>query len=377
MRVKVLFLLFILFFTQPAFTQKRTLQQIEAQIKKLEAELKRKESSEKTILSQLDDLNREIGLSKALLSTLEKELIKSRREIVYTENKLDNTKKEYERLKGLVRERIISMYKRGRWSDWEVFFSFSSFNQALVWLKYQKIIAENDKRNLRLLKQKGAQIESHSKKLKEELARKKKLVRKRENETALLIKKQQERKKLLSKVRQDKKLIAKRLAQKKSAYKGILKRIKAEEAKRKTAPLSIASTGFGAKKGVLPWPVKGRVVAKYGRHLQPVLKTWIENIGIDIKGTEGSFVKAVNRGVVKWVTWQRGMENIVLLYHGDGYYTVYGHLEIVLVTTGETVNQGDIIGSIGDKQSLEGPVLHFEVWKGANHFNPEKWLTKR
>jgi len=377
MRGKFFILLFLVFSVHSLFAQRITLHQIESQIKKLEADLRKKESSEKTILSQLDDLNREIGLGKSLLSKLDEELIKSRREISYTGKKLAKTRKEYDRLKEIVRERIVSMYKRGRWSDWELFFSFSSINQAMVWVKYQKIIADNDKRNLRLLNRKSAQIASHSKKLQEEFTRKKELAKKQKDETALLIKKQKQREKLLKKVRQDKKLIAKRLAQKKSAYKGILKRIKSEEAKRKTSPLSIASTGFGAKKGILPWPVTGKIAAKYGRHLQPVLKTWIENIGIDIKGAEGSYVKAVNRGVVKWVTWQRGMENLVLLYHGNGYYTVYGHLETVLVVTGETVNAGDIIGSIGDKHSLEGPVLHFEVWKGANHYNPEKWLTKR
>ncbi|RKY76320.1 hypothetical protein DRQ07_10525 [candidate division KSB1 bacterium] len=357
--------------------QNKTLKQIEAQIKRLERELKSKESSEKSLLTKIENLNREIGLRKSLINKLKSELKSNRKQIADTEKKLSKTTEEYTRLKKIVRNRIISMYKRGRWSDWEIFLSFSSFNKALVWLKYQQRIAENDNRNLRLIREKSEIISRQTKKLNRDLARKKELLNKQEAEARKLEQKQQERKKLLAQTRKDKKLLIKRLAQKKASYKDILKRIKSEEAKRKTTSVTIASTGFGRKKGRLPWPVYGKVVSKYGRNLQPVLKTYIENIGIDIKGRPGSTVKAVNRGVVKWVTWQRGMENIVLLYHGEGFYTVYGHLETVLVSNGETVNAGDIIGTIGDSGNLEGPMLHFEVWKGEKHYNPELWLIKR
>jgi len=360
-----------------ASAQQQTLQQIERQIAALEKDLKAKESKERTTLGKIEDLNREIGLRKSLLTKLRKEQQSSENAIKQTGRRLKKSREEYARLREIVRTRIISMYKRGRVSNWEMLFTAATANKAMVWLRYQQIIVENDRRNLRLLREKSEEIQVHQRTLTQELNRKKQLADKKESETKLLEKKQDDRETYLAQVRKDKQLIQKRLAQKRASYKDILNRIKSEEAKRKHAVTTIGSTGFAARQGKLPWPVTGSIVSKYGRHLQAVLKTWIENIGVDIKGRSGSGVHAVNRGVVKWVTWQRGMDNIVLLYHGDGYYTVYGHLETVLVASGQTVNTGDVIGTLGDNTSLEGPMLHFEVWKGENHYNPEKWLAKK
>jgi len=65
---------------------------------------------------------------------------------------------------------------------------------------------------------------------------------------------------------------------------------------------------------------------------------------------------------------------MVVLNHGDGYYTIYSHLSEVNVSSGIEVNSGTVIGRSGETGSLKGPVLHFEVRKGATPLNPESWL---
>jgi murein DD-endopeptidase MepM/ murein hydrolase activator NlpD len=65
---------------------------------------------------------------------------------------------------------------------------------------------------------------------------------------------------------------------------------------------------------------------------------------------------------------------MIIVNHGDGYYTLYGHLSSIAVTNGVEVVPGQTIGSSGDTGSLKGPILHFEVRKAAQSLNPERWL---
>ncbi len=72
----------------------------------------------------------------------------------------------------------------------------------------------------------------------------------------------------------------------------------------------------------------------------------------------------------------RGMGNIVLLDHGEGFYTVYGYLDMVMVDKDRDIAAGETIGRIGYEDNLYGPTLHFEIWKGENHYSPKTWLRK-
>ena len=64
----------------------------------------------------------------------------------------------------------------------------------------------------------------------------------------------------------------------------------------------------------------------------------------------------------------------MILNHGDGYFTLYAHLSEILVSVGQTITAGQIVGRVGDTGSLKGPILHFEVRKGGTALNPQDWL---
>ena len=353
---------------------RKNLQKVRGEIQRLEADLRAKEDREQTLLEQVEDIDREVGLRKRLLQELEVQKQGKERKVEETESSLRRTTESCEKLKELVARRMVSMYKRGRIADWEALFSVSSLSQAAVWLKYQKRIAENDRRNLRLLQEKEAATQAQKQDLERALREKERLIQERRTETGKLEEKKTSRKKLLGLVQRDRQLILEKLQRTRLAYGEIRRRISREEEKRRASLEKVGGGRFVALKGRMDWPVKGRVVSKYGRHKHPILKTWTENLGIDIRAAEGDAVRAVSQGTVKWVTWQRGMGNLALLDHGGGYYTVYGHLEVVFVDSGEAVEGGGVIGRVGDRQSLNGPILHFQVWNGTTHYNPETWL---
>ncbi len=372
--VEIILGIFILMSGLPGFAQKKkNPEEILKEIKQLEAALKSKQNRERSLLEQVEDLEKEINLRQKLLTEIENQKQQKEKKIEKIKANLKNTTIEYNTLKKIVARRIVSMYKRGRIADWEVLLTVKSLSQARVWLKYQKRIVENDRRNLKLLIEKKNSIQTQKKRLEKELNEKEKILAEKRAESKKLKEKKKSREKLLARVRQDKNFILEKLRTRRLAYKEIKNRISREEKRRKTFASAAVAKEFEALKGKLPWPVKGRIVSSYGRHKHPALKTWTENLGIDILAKNREVVRAVSRGTVRWVTWQRGMGNLVLLDHG-GYYTVYGHLSEVLVASGEEVVGGEAIGRVGDSQSLNGSTLHFEIWKGTTHYNPATWL---
>ena len=364
-------------FSRSYSQDRKDLERIKNEIQELERELKTKEQKEITLLEQVEDIDRQIGLQKKLLSGLEDEKRKKLSGIRETETHLKKASEGYLKMKDMVRRRIVTMYKRGRIADLEIFLSMNSLNQALVWLKYQKKIIDNDRRNLRVLQDKKAEFEKQNRRLQNELQDKERLLSEERRGKVTLEEKKTSREKLIVQIREDKESIREGLEEKRKTYDHILGWIRREEAKRREVKVPIVGeTGFASLKGRMVWPVRGRVVTPYGRQKHPVLKTWTENLGIDIKTQEREKVQAVCNGAVKWVTWQRGMGNLVLLDHGSGYYTVYGYLEEVWVLTGDNIEERQIIGRVGDLQSLNGSNLHFQVWNGTEHYDPKIWMKK-
>ena len=88
-------------------------------------------------------------------------------------------------------------------------------------------------------------------------------------------------------------------------------------------------------------------------------------------------IEAIFDGAVVFSDWFRGYGNMVILDHGSGYYTLYAHAEELLVREGQVVDGGDILGRVGETDSVKGPALHFEIRQGAEALNPAAWLQRR
>lgn len=347
---------------------------IRKEIRQLEQELNIRELKERTVLEQLEDLDREVGLRKKLIEELEAERIKSEKEIAETSRNLKQATQNIFQLRESVAQRIKTMYMRGRLMDWEALLSMSSFSQVLVWMKYQVKIIENDHKNILQLQRKETEVKIQKEKLELELRQKESLIQEKKSEGNKLEDMKATQNRLLVQVRKDIQSVIEQIQRKRQAYKNIEKQIRQQDKKRKETPIKTVQGKFSQLKGTLIWPVPGKIVSKYGKHKHPVLKTWTENIGVDIETADGGLVRSVGEGVVWGVTWMRGMGNIVLIDNGDGYHTVYGHLESVYMNSGDSVTRDSVIGRVGDSHGLYGSTLHFEIWKDRDHINPENWL---
>ena len=119
------------------------------------------------------------------------------------------------------------------------------------------------------------------------------------------------------------------------------------------------------------------MVAEYGPQVNPRFGTKTFRNGIDIEASEGSNIAAVFPGHVVYTGWFRGYGNLIIVDHGDEYYTVYAHAADIRVTEGDEVKQGQIIGTVGDTGSLQGPRLYFEVRHEGKPQDPSHSLRPR
>jgi septal ring factor EnvC (AmiA/AmiB activator) len=137
------------------------------------------------------------------------------------------------------------------------------------------------------------------------------------------------------------------------------------------------AVGFGGLRGRLPWPTEGRIVAAFGPQVHPRFGTRTFRNGVDIEAAEGTDVVAVYPGQVVYTGWFKGYGNLIILDHGNEYYTLYAHVAEILVKEGDEVRQGQRIGTVGDTGSLAGARLYFEVRFQGKPQDPAEWLRQR
>lgn len=188
-----------------------------------------------------------------------------------------------------------------------------------------------------------------------------------------------------------KEAIAKRAVQE-SVLKGLVRRkaawektLAGIEAQRHTLlqlintlpPSTAELSGFGLQRGKLLWPVVGKVETKFGKQIDPKFHTVLQQKGYDFRAEEGTTVIAPFPAVVGFAGWFSGFGNLVILDHGEGYYTLYAHLKEAGVSKGQHVEAAEPLGIVGDTGSLKGAYLYFEIRSGSKALDPAQWLKKQ
>ena len=138
-----------------------------------------------------------------------------------------------------------------------------------------------------------------------------------------------------------------------------------------------APAPFEVARGALPWPGDGPITLSFGRQRHPVYDTYTLSKGIEIAAEPESPARAVFQGRVVFADWFRGYGQVVILDHGNNFFTLYGHVAVIDVRVGQWVEVGDQVGTVGDTGSLTGPSLYFEIREGTDALNPSSWLQRR
>ncbi|MBK8575517.1 MAG: M23 family metallopeptidase [Elusimicrobia bacterium] len=124
------------------------------------------------------------------------------------------------------------------------------------------------------------------------------------------------------------------------------------------------------------WPVSGYLTSHFGSRLSPIDGFRESHQGMDIAGPAGSSIRSTADGVVKLAGWAGGYGNVVVIDHGLGYSTRYGHNRQLFVKTGDRVKRGQVIALMGQTGRATGPHCHYEVWYNGRAMNPARFLKK-
>jgi murein DD-endopeptidase MepM/ murein hydrolase activator NlpD len=122
------------------------------------------------------------------------------------------------------------------------------------------------------------------------------------------------------------------------------------------------------------WPVRGQITGGFGERMDPLSGEDAFHSGVDISAPKGSEVESAADGVVVFAERESGYGNEVLIDHGGGIMTRYGHLARIYIVVGQQVRRGQIIGAVGTTGKTTGPHLHYEVRINQTPVNPARYL---
>ena len=243
-------------------------------------------------------------------------------------------------------------------------------------------ILSQDEAVLEKLRADQTALESLLEQLNTKRAEKKTLEIELSRRIAVLDNEQHKRTTLLEKIRGRKELeqaAFKSLHQAAKALDSTMASFKPAEARvlpPKTGGSADENRPFEADKGLLSWPVKGKIISFFGPYRDEKAKLVNFQSGINIRAERGEPIRAVSDGYAIYSSWFKGFGNMLIIDHGNHYYTVYAHLEEVFKVKGDRIDKDEVIATVGDSGSLMGPALHFEIRHHGKPIDPLEWINK-
>jgi septal ring factor EnvC (AmiA/AmiB activator) len=393
-RLAVLLLLSIAAVPAARAQSARELQESRQRLAEIKAERERLQRQQERLQGQVHDVEDELDNIERQKQSTSRIVLEIERQIGGLTSQLDQATAELvlaqdnlaER-KAVLERRLVDIYKRGPLHTWKVLLTAESFGDLLRRYKYLYLTSEQDRA-----------LVSDVERLRDRVAKQRgQIVMVKEELDATRIEREQElnqysrlanaREKRLSTLQRSARANAQRLLQlERDATRlnnvlAALEKAARDEAARnraagtKSAPIAGALTT--ASLGRLDWPVEGRIVYQFGRDTLPQGGVIRWN-GIGIAATPGTPVHAVEAGRVRLVETMGTYGLTVILEHGNGYYSIYSHLQGAAVKAGDDVKKGQILGAVGGENSDYGPHLHFEI-RGENQMalDPLDWLRRR
>lgn len=135
-----------------------------------------------------------------------------------------------------------------------------------------------------------------------------------------------------------------------------------------------AEAPFSSYRGKLTWPVAGRVLNRFG---EPRGGGGLKWNGVLVGAPQGREVRAVYHGRVAYADWLPGLGLLVVVDHGEGYMSLYGHNDSLLKSAGDWVAPGDVVATVGESGGRAEPALYFEIRRGTKPVDPQRWMGKR
>jgi septal ring factor EnvC (AmiA/AmiB activator) len=362
----------------------KSLEKLNRQLQQMQKKQRDAIKKERSILKQLE-------MSDQLLQVKRRELVAIERKISERDLESEDLRQQRDGLqemlvtqRALVGDRLITIYKEGKTPYLRVLMASQDYHDFLRQYTYLRRITEkeadllaNYENGIRALEDKGTRLD----KMKAALISDR-------NELALKLNEigAEKRKKdvLLARIRNEKVTYEQSIQELEESSQKLQALIKKLEKKRRQARLPSSKAdglpggpGMIRSRGKLNWPVEGTLVSRFGLQKHPKFDTYVYRKGIEIGSFHGSIIRSVYEGQVAFADWFPGYGMVIILDHGENYYSLYAHLAKLLVSVGDRVEKDQVIGEIGDTGISEGDRLYFELRQGEQPVDPLTWLKAK
>ena len=322
-------------------------------------------------------IDNELELARLEAENLSEQLHQYNLLIAEKQAELDELTAKQDDLLAHYKARMRAIQERGEISQWAVIFQAESFADMLNRRAMVEEIAKSDQRMMAEVREMAdAVLAAKSELSNKKLVLEQKKVELADAETALE-QKREESDQILTEMAKDKeKLKEAALAAEKEVAdldaQIAQKEKELTEAKKKEGPGTPTEAGF-----IFPVSLSGYqcVTSPYGYRTHPITGNYTLHNGIDLAAVTGTPIYAAKTGTVSIASNGYGWGNYVVINHGDGYSTLYGHMTNYIVAAGQTVTQGQVIGYVGSTGNSTGPHLHFTVYYNGASINPVGYIA--
>ncbi len=368
--------------------------ELNEQLKDLKSKYNSNLSEIKDIVAQKQLLDQEIFLLHEQVNKTNDMIATYNVLIADLQEDLDEAEDRLQTLNGQYKERIRTMEEDGDLSYWSVLFKANSFSDLLDRLSMVQEIAAADRRRLQELQAAAQEVAEAQDALavekqaleetKEALALTQADLEVRQEEAVALldklIAKGEEFEALIDESEDAQDALQAEIAQTEKDYKNQkYKEWLATSVPPTTKPP--APTGGSDGNGPVnasgwrsPLTKPSWVTSPFGMRLHPVYKVWKMHKGVDLASSKGDQIVAVRSGVVSRATYDSSSGYYVVVNHGDGYSSLYMHMTHYVVSVGQTVTAGQLLGYVGSTGVSTGPHLHFSMTYNGTHVNPADYI---
>lgn len=301
------------------------------------------------------------------MSAIEAEEKKLSEKIEALEDQIEEQNRELEERTELFRNRAAALYEEGGISYLDILLNASSFSDFLQRMEISQEMFEYDKTRMDKIKSIRAQLESDKEELvvaqEEQLAKKEELKQKEQEQKEQLTALNQ----VLSEINKNIETMEEMETKLAKEQEQIQATIRQREQQQKNSGTLGTYSG-----GSMVWPTPSTryITSQYGYRIHPILGTKRFHSGVDIGAGQGANILAANSGTVIYSGVNGGYGNCLIIDHGGGIKTLYGHCSKLLVSNGETVSAGQLIAYVGSTGLSNGPHLHFEIYVNGSTVDP-------
>lgn len=354
---------------------KEKLQEIQKKLSREKRKVKQTIKKEKSILSELEKINKLLRKKREELRYYDKRLSDTRNKIRLLEKEILLLNKKLQTRKNFLKGRLKSLYKYQHGDIASILVSARDYQELIKRIKYISYIADYDSR---LIKTFSSEIEERNIKmsrmedLRKGLKADKTNIKNKANEMRAERKNKDQ---LLASIKSERSSYEKMIKELEESSKNLYKMIKKLESEK--LPLSVTGKGFSSLKGRLPWPVNGKVLVHFGKQNNTQFNIPTFRKGIEIEAKAGYTALSVLGGRVVYADWFKGYGLLLIINHGEGFHSLYAHLAEIFHKTGDIIKVRQAVGKIGESGLLDVPSLYFEIRHKGKPRDPLKWLRYR